>query len=40
MHPKSNPTHFKDLLRELEEGPKRTWLERMMVKIGGFIRFQ
>ena len=39
MHPRSNPTYYKDLLRELEEGPKRSWFDRLMLKIGGLVRF-
>ena len=37
---KSQPTYFKDLVREIEEAPKRTWLERLGKRLAGMIRLQ
>lgn len=38
LEPKSNPTYYKDLLRELEEAPKRSWFGRIAKRLGGMIR--
>lgn len=40
MKPKSNPTYFADLVRELEEAPNRSWLDRTMLRLKGIIRLQ
>lgn len=40
MRPKSNPAHYTNLLKELEEAPHRTWLGRMKNRLGGLIRFK
>jgi len=40
MEPKSQPTYFRDLAREIEEAPNRTWLERLGKKLSGMIRLQ
>jgi cytochrome b pre-mRNA-processing protein 6 len=40
MQPKSNPNHYTDLLKELEEAPNRSWLGRIGKKLGGLIRFK
>ncbi|GAO17998.1 hypothetical protein UVI_02060200 [Ustilaginoidea virens] len=40
LEPKSQPTYFKDLVREIEEAPKRTWLERLGKRLSGMIRLQ
>ncbi|KAH8903787.1 hypothetical protein BR93DRAFT_971391 [Coniochaeta sp. PMI_546] len=40
MQPKSNPTHYTDLVKELEEAPNRSWLGRLGKKLGGLIRFK
>jgi hypothetical protein len=39
FEPKSNPTYYKDLLKELEEAPNRSWLGRIAKRLGGMIRF-
>ncbi|KAJ4288343.1 hypothetical protein N0V88_007381 [Collariella sp. IMI 366227] len=39
FEPKSNPTYYKDLIKELEEVPNRTWLQRLKKRLGGIIRF-
>lgn len=40
LEPNSQPTYFGDLLREIEEAPKRTWLERVGKRLSGMIRLQ
>ncbi|RYP41937.1 hypothetical protein DL767_000674 [Monosporascus sp. MG133] len=40
LKPKSNPTYYSDLLKELEEGPRRSWLDRMLLRVKGFVRLQ
>jgi len=40
LNPRSKPTHFTDLVRELEEGPKRSFVERFMVRMKGLVRYQ
>ncbi|KAI0104335.1 hypothetical protein GGR51DRAFT_522335 [Nemania sp. FL0031] len=40
LNPKSNPTYFADLLKELEEAPNRSFLERLMVRMKGLVRLQ
>ncbi|KAH8819636.1 hypothetical protein F5884DRAFT_761274 [Xylogone sp. PMI_703] len=40
LKPASNPTHYTDLLKELEEAPNRSWFGRMTNKWRGFLRFQ
>lgn len=37
-HPKSNPTHYDDLLKELDEAPTRSWVTSLMNRIKGSIR--
>jgi cytochrome b pre-mRNA-processing protein 6 len=39
FEPKSNPTYYKDLLKELEEAPNRSLLGRMAKRLSGMIRF-
>ncbi|EGY19230.1 uncharacterized protein VDAG_09564 [Verticillium dahliae VdLs.17] len=38
--PQSQPTYFKDLLRELEEAPSRTWLQSMSKRLSGIFRWE
>lgn len=38
LEPKSNPTYYTDLMIELEEAPKRSWLGRIGKRLGGLIR--
>ena len=40
LEPKSQPTYFADLVREIEEAPKRTWFERLGKKLSGMVRLQ
>ncbi|KAH7018134.1 uncharacterized protein B0I36DRAFT_388397 [Microdochium trichocladiopsis] len=40
LQPRSKPTHFTDLVRELEEGPKRSFVERFLVRMKGLVRYQ
>ncbi|EFY84271.1 hypothetical protein MAC_09679 [Metarhizium acridum CQMa 102] len=40
LEPKSQPTYFQDLVREIEEAPRRTWLERLGKRLSGMIRLQ
>lgn len=38
LEPTSQPTYFTDLVREIEEAPKRSWLQRMGLRLSGMIR--
>lgn len=38
-YPKSNPSHYNDIIKELEEAPTRTWSDALMKRIKGAIRF-
>ncbi|KAK3179921.1 hypothetical protein K4F52_008664 [Lecanicillium sp. MT-2017a] len=40
LEPKSQPTYFEDLVREIEEAPKRSWLERLGKRLSGMVRLQ
>ncbi|KAI2634427.1 hypothetical protein GGS21DRAFT_517754 [Xylaria nigripes] len=40
LQPKSNPTYFTDLLRELEEAPSRSFLDRLLLRLKGIVRIQ
>ncbi|PHH79954.1 hypothetical protein CDD82_2057 [Ophiocordyceps australis] len=40
LEPRSQPTYFDDLMREIEEAPKRTWLGRLGKKLTGMIRLE
>ncbi|KAF4996509.1 hypothetical protein FDECE_12425 [Fusarium decemcellulare] len=40
LEPKSQPTYFQDLVREIDEAPNRSWLERLGKRLSGMIRFQ
>jgi cytochrome b pre-mRNA-processing protein 6 len=39
MEPRSNSTHYTDLIKELQEAPNRTFFGRLAKKLGGLIRF-
>jgi len=39
MKPARNPTHYTDLIKELEEAPDRSWWGRMTNRWKGFLRF-
>jgi len=40
MKPASNPDHYIDLTKELEEAPNRTWFGNLMRRMQGIVRFQ
>ncbi|KAK8118207.1 uncharacterized protein PG998_006488 [Apiospora kogelbergensis] len=40
LQPKSNPTYFHDLVKELEEAPNRSWLDRFMLRVKGVVRLK
>ncbi|KAK0113687.1 hypothetical protein ONS95_013935 [Cadophora gregata] len=40
MTPKSNPNHYTNLIKELEEAPRSSWMERTIKRWKGFLRFQ
>ncbi|KAG6046045.1 hypothetical protein E4U17_008029 [Claviceps sp. LM77 group G4] len=40
LKPTSQPTYFSDLVKEIEEAPQRTWLERLGKRLSGMIRLQ
>jgi len=40
LKPASNPSHYTDLVKELEEAPNRSWFGRMANRWKGFLRFQ
>ncbi|PSS09087.1 hypothetical protein M430DRAFT_182766 [Amorphotheca resinae ATCC 22711] len=40
LTPASNPTHYTDLVRELDEAPKRNWWQQVTNKWKGLIRFK
>lgn len=39
MEPASHPTYYKDLVRELEEAPQRSWVGRLVNRWKGVLRF-
>lgn len=38
MTPRSNPGYYKALLKDLEEIPDRTWLQKLGIRLRGLIR--
>jgi len=40
MKPTSNPNHYTDLIKELEQAPERSLFGRMINRWKGFLRFQ
>lgn len=40
LQPKSQPTYFDDLVREIEEAPNRSWFGRLSKRLSGMIRLQ
>lgn len=40
MQPTSQPTYFEDLVREIDEAPKRSWLGRVGKRLSGMIRLE
>lgn len=39
LSPQSNPTHYTDLMAELEKAPTRNWWENFVESVRGRIRF-
>ncbi|KAI1169700.1 hypothetical protein F4777DRAFT_572175 [Nemania sp. FL0916] len=40
LQPKSNPTYYTDLVKELEEAPNRSYMDRLLLRIKGLVRLQ
>lgn len=40
LRPASNPDHYENLKRELEELPNRTWLQGFVKRMKNMVRFQ
>ncbi|KAI0893113.1 hypothetical protein F4806DRAFT_499302 [Annulohypoxylon nitens] len=40
LNPKSHPTYFHDLVKELEEAPSRSYFERFWLRMKGIVRLQ
>ncbi|EMD00249.1 hypothetical protein BAUCODRAFT_145542 [Baudoinia panamericana UAMH 10762] len=40
MNPSSNPTHYTDLARELDEAPDRSWWGSLVKRVQGMVRFR
>ncbi|OTB00774.1 hypothetical protein M426DRAFT_324014 [Hypoxylon sp. CI-4A] len=40
LRPKSQPSYFTDLVRELEEAPNRSYFGRLWLRLKGVIRLQ
>ncbi|KAI0157128.1 hypothetical protein GGR52DRAFT_565405 [Hypoxylon sp. FL1284] len=40
LRPKSHPTYFTDLIKELEEAPSRSYIDRLLLRIKGVVRLQ
>ncbi|KAM3548524.1 hypothetical protein MY1884_009144 [Beauveria asiatica] len=40
LQPKSQPTYFDDLVREIEAAPNRSWFGRLGKRLSGMIRLQ
>ncbi|KAI0867927.1 hypothetical protein GGS24DRAFT_507310 [Hypoxylon argillaceum] len=40
LQPRSNPNYFTNLLKELEEAPNRTFMERLLLRMKGIVRLQ
>ncbi|KAI1400987.1 hypothetical protein F4819DRAFT_487053 [Hypoxylon fuscum] len=40
LRPKSQPTYFTDLVKELEEAPGRSYMERVWLRLKGVVRLQ
>ena len=39
LKPASSPAHYDNLIKELDEAPKRSWIKRYLNSWKGFIRF-
>ncbi|KAL1849861.1 hypothetical protein Daus18300_013118 [Diaporthe australafricana] len=40
MAPRSNPTYYGDLMRDLEAAPTRSWGQRVALKLRGMFRLE
>ncbi|KAI1645015.1 uncharacterized protein F4817DRAFT_345337 [Daldinia loculata] len=40
LRPRSKPTYFTDLVKELEEAPTRSYLDRLWLRVKGIVRIQ
>ncbi|KAI1101141.1 hypothetical protein F4804DRAFT_316869 [Jackrogersella minutella] len=40
LQPKSQPTYFRDLVKELEEAPSRSYVDRLWLRLKGAVRLQ
>lgn len=40
LEPKSNPTYFADLIKEVEEAPTRSAWDRFLLRMKGLVRLQ
>ncbi|EXJ85775.1 hypothetical protein A1O1_06143 [Capronia coronata CBS 617.96] len=38
-NPESMPTHYDDVIKEMDEAPSRTWTQSLMKRIKGSLRF-
>jgi cytochrome b pre-mRNA-processing protein 6 len=39
LEPQSNPTHYADLMKEIEAAPTKTWWDNFVANMKGKIRF-
>ena len=39
MKPASNPKYYDELLKEINEAPKRSWFKSVLNRWKGFLRF-
>lgn len=40
LAPRSNPSYYGDLMRDLEQAPTRTWVQRVGLRLKGMFRWQ
>ncbi|KAG8158234.1 hypothetical protein KVR01_011995 [Diaporthe batatas] len=40
LRPRSNPTYYDDLVRDLDAAPTRSWAQRVGLKLRGMFRWQ
>lgn len=40
LSPRSNPTYYEDLMRDLDAAPTRSWAERVGLRLKGMFRWQ
>lgn len=39
LKPPSNPEYYERLIKELDEAPRRSWLQSKLARWKGFLRF-